>query len=72
MIGPPAERLYAVDPVGVATIKPSARKLETNAPETVTRISTMRASALLLMVASLSTRYERSATDTSNVIRSSA
>ena len=24
IIGPPAERLYAVEPVGVATIKPSA------------------------------------------------
>ena len=34
MIGPPAERLYAVDPVGVATMRPSARKFETKTPET--------------------------------------
>ncbi len=30
IIGPPAERLYAVEPVGVETIKPSARNLFRN------------------------------------------
>ena len=39
--GPPADNEYAVLPVDVAMIKPSARWLATNRPSTSTRISTM-------------------------------
>src|ERR1043166_398762 len=41
-IGPPAESEYAVDPVGVATIKPSALNSVSASPLTHVRISTRR------------------------------
>ena len=46
-MGPPAERLYAVEPVGVEMMSPSARNDETNHPATDTFMMMMRASALL-------------------------
>ncbi len=54
--GPPAERLYAVEPVGVETMRPSARNELTNWPLKNASISMMRASADLLITTSFSTR----------------
>ena len=54
-MGPPAERLYAVDPVAVATISPSARNRATNWFPTETDKSRMPESALFVMTTSLST-----------------
>src|ERR1019366_3605189 len=42
-IGPPADRLYAVDPVGVDRITPSARNTATGWPSIETEKSAMRA-----------------------------
>ncbi len=54
-IGPPAARLYAVDPVGLAMIKPSARTRVTGSSPTITEISMMRDSAPFVITMSLST-----------------
>ena len=44
-IGPRAENEYAVDPVGVATITPSAENVVTYSPSTSTRSRTRRCRA---------------------------
>jgi hypothetical protein len=49
-IGPPAARLYAVDPVGVATISPSAFTRVTNSSPTKTERSVIRARAALVII----------------------
>src|SRR5512139_1018876 len=54
-IGPPAERQYAVDPVGVDTIRPSALNVVTYALSTQVSRSIILARAPLLMTTSLST-----------------
>ncbi len=55
-IGPPAERLYAVDPVGVATMTPSARNRATGFPATETENVEIRAIASLFKTASFKAR----------------
>src|ERR1039457_5708439 len=52
IIGPPAESEYAVDPVGVARISPSALYLQTYCASTCTSRSIMRAIELLVRTAS--------------------
>ncbi len=54
-IGPPAARLYAVDPVGVATIRPSAFTRVTNSSPIHTDKSIIRERAPLVMTTSFST-----------------
>jgi len=54
-IGPPAARLYAVEPVGEETIRPSARNVDTNSPSIETCSSMMRESAAFVITTSLST-----------------
>ena len=56
-MGPPAERLYAVEPVGVDTMTPSARNSATGLPSSAMRKVEIRASASRLRTASLSTQY---------------
>ena len=54
-IGPPADNEYAVDPVGVATINPSARYRHTKSSSIDNSISIIRASAPFVTTASFST-----------------
>src|SRR6185436_10241214 len=64
--GPPAERLYAVEPVGVETIRPSARNELTNWLLKNVSISMIRASADLLITTSLRTRLVVTETSSRN------
>ena len=57
-IGPPAARLYAVEPVAVATIRPSALTLVTRLSPTEMLSSMIRDSAALVNTTSLSTTRE--------------
>src|SRR5580700_4421647 len=52
MMGPPADSEYAVDPVGVETIRPSALYAHTNCSSTCASRSIMRAMADLVTTAS--------------------
>ena len=54
-MGPPAERLYAVVPVGLAMMRPSALTRIMNSPSTETDSSMMRESAPCVTTTSLST-----------------
>src|SRR6185369_3566376 len=54
IIGPPALKEYAVDPVGVAIIKPSALYRQTNCSSTYVSRSIIRAISLLVRTASFS------------------
>src|SRR5919197_4353684 len=56
-IGPPAARLYAVDPVGVATIRPSALTRVTNSLPIDTDRSIIRDLAAFVMTTSFSAMY---------------
>ncbi len=51
--GPPAERLYAVDPVGEATITPSQPSSPSDWPSTHHSISAMRPETALISRTSL-------------------
>src|SRR6266404_6864494 len=57
-IGPPADSEYAVDPVGVATINPSARYRHTKSSSIDNSISIIRASAPLVITASFKTNCD--------------
>ena len=57
-IGPPAARLYAVEPVALAMIRPSALTLVTSPLLTETDSSMMRDSAALVNTTSFSTMRE--------------
>src|SRR5947209_14249886 len=65
-IGPPAARLYAVDPVGVATIRPSALTRVTNSLPIDTDRSIIRDRAVFVMTTSFSAMY--SGTDPSILV----
>ena len=54
-MGPPADRLYAVDPVGLAMMSPSALKRATKSPPTATENSTIRDREPPVTATSLST-----------------
>ena len=54
MMGPPAESEYAVEPVGVATIKPSALYRQTNMSSTCASRSIMRAMSAFVTTTSFS------------------
>src|SRR4029079_2547765 len=64
--GPPAQRLYAVDPVGVETIRPSARNELTNWLLRNVSSSMIRASADLLITTSFRTRLVVTETSSRN------
>src|SRR5881394_4631000 len=55
-IGPPADIEYAVEPVGVLTMMPSAEYCATSSPSTDTLTRTTRATPPLCTTTSLSTR----------------
>src|SRR5208283_3472398 len=55
--GPPAAREYAVEPVGVAMMTPSALQLNTKTPSMTRSKSKSRAIALLLTTASFNAKY---------------
>src|SRR5690349_20885042 len=55
-MGPPADIEYAVDPVGVDTMMPSAEYWPTSSPSTETRSLTTRATPPLWTATSFSTR----------------
>ena len=55
MIGPPAESEYAVEPVGVETMRPSPRRLVTNWPSIERCISIILESVPLLTTTSFRT-----------------
>ena len=52
MTGPPAEKLYAVEPVGVDTTTPSQPKLERGRPSTSMTTSSIRSRLAFSTVAS--------------------
>ena len=54
MTGPPAEKLYAVEPVGVDTTTPSQPKVDSGRPSTSMTTSSMRSRLAFSTVASLS------------------
>src|SRR4029434_5577905 len=56
-IGPPAARLYAVDPVGVAMMSPSPLTRVRNSSPTETERSINRERAVLVITTSLSARW---------------
>ena len=59
-MGPPADRQYAVEPVGVETMSPSARYAVANWPATETSRLMMRLIADLVMTTSFSATYSLS------------
>src|ERR1041384_6243620 len=72
-IGPPADIEYAVEPVGVLTMMPSAEYCATSSPSTETLLRTTRATPPLWTTTSLSTSgstrpgFERSEEHTSEL-----
>ena len=74
--GPPAEKAYAVDPVGVATTRPSQPNRVSGRPSTSRTISSIRwrlafSTAISLSAQVRATSRPESRTTTSTVIRSS-
>ncbi len=70
-MGPPAARLYAVDPVALAMIRPSALTRVTNRPLTDTDNSIIRDSAPFVNTTSLSTTRDSSALPRSDAVAAS-
>src|SRR5439155_25611788 len=74
--GPPAEKAYAVDPVGVAQTMPSPVQRDSGRPSTSTSVSSMRSREAFSTETSWSAQFAPTTsgpriTDTSSVSRSS-